>query len=598
MTSKKDQKNSMNAVINNLSPEQLDALDATIEKWKSNFIDRKWYNNTSDETMVNAAKEMYKFCGFAEPRVIVCGSPLEVQIVANSLKGENYNHKIVDVMKDEKSNFGQVYLKEKIKTLFTESLYEQIREKFKASLEDNLIVMTTEMIEDILYNDIMHSGQINLHQDENAIAENILNDAEVADVVRNLNNLVKDHILYMAKKEKSLEKISEKLNKKLDAEIKVLTKLRENSINQMSKEEILNVVGNNITVLYSNIIKLIINDQISFLKEQDLSELAKNVKNPGQILVIYNEIISKIRKQVNDTYIGIFMPETSNYNEIDEHMSIGFYFNFTDICWQPFFDFVINELGLLSDSDKKMFNQMVDFATKCSYSVQYKDVCIVSKYPSEISRDDAGRLHNLNDYAMKYEDGYGQGYFHGRYIEPQVFNALKNGEYSFEEWTKEPNEEIKSMVLVFYNEKFGGEFTYRFLSSYLREVDTYIDKKDKKYLEGTVKSMNIGTYTLFKGNVSNVDIAYVRCYCPSTDRMFFLGVNPEHTNAKDAIASLCQVPRKLRNEVVSVARQGEIFSFNLTEKGNSMVKALKTEELRDVVSLSGDEYFGKMKFEY
>ena len=112
--------------------------------------------------------------------------------------------------------------------------------------------------------------------------------------------------------------------------------------------------------------------------------------------------------------------------------------------------------------------------------------------------------------------------------------------------------------------------------------------------------MNIGVYTLFKGSTNNIDIAYVRCYCPSTDRMFFLGVHPDINNAKDAIASLCQVPVKLKDSLVSISRQGEIFSFNFNEKGTELLKERKltTEDLHDVTSLKGDEYFKLLKFEY
>jgi len=109
--------------------------------------------------------------------------------------------------------------------------------------------------------------------------------------------------------------------------------------------------------------------------------------------------------------------------------------------------------------------------------------------------------------------------------------------------------------------------------------------------------MNVGYYTLFKGKINNIDIAYVRCYCPSTDRMFFLGIAPEINTAKDAIASLCQVPSQLKNNLVSINRQGEMFSFNFDEVGTNMLKKNKIN-FNDVVSLKGDEYFSKIKFEY
>ena len=145
-------------------------------------------------------------------------------------------------------------------------------------------------------------------------------------------------------------------------------------------------------------------------------------------------------------------------------------------------------------------------------------------------------------------------------------------------------------------EKFGGEYLFDFLSKNLEEIDCYINEKDKKYLEGTTKGTNVGVYTLFKGKVNDIDLAFVRCYCPSTDRMFFLGVDPLNNNAKDAIASLYRCPKKLISDIKYIQRQGERFSTVFYD--NEKIKELDKEELSDLVSLSGDKYFELMRYEY
>jgi hypothetical protein len=123
-----------------------------------------------------------------------------------------------------------------------------------------------------------------------------------------------------------------------------------------------------------------------------------------------------------------------------------------------------------------------------------------------------------------------------------------------------------------------------------------VDKKDAKYLEKTT-GMNVGVYTLFKGKVMDEEIAYVRCYCPSTDRMFFLGVNPNNINAKDAIASLCQVPIEIKNELIEIRRVGEIFNFSFSQKATKLLKENKVN-INKTVSLSGNDYFSKLTYEY
>jgi len=148
------------------------------------------------------------------------------------------------------------------------------------------------------------------------------------------------------------------------------------------------------------------------------------------------------------------------------------------------------------------------------------------------------------------------------------------------------------------SELYGDSFIADFFSSVLSEIDTYVDKKDEKYLEGTTRGMNVGVYTLFTGNLSGYKIAYIRCYCPSTDRMFYLGVEPIYNNAKDAIASLYPVPVKLKNHIKGISRQGERFSTTYTKDGWGIIAKMSEQDFQNTTRISGDEYFKKMEYEF
>ena len=82
--------------------------------------------------------------------------------------------------------------------------------------------------------------------------------------------------------------------------------------------------------------------------------------------------------------------------------------------------------------------------------------------------------------------------------------------------------------------------------------------------------------------------------------MFFLGVQPHHTNAKDAIASLYQIPVVLKDKIKTISRQGEKFSTTFDEQTTIDIKNGKysDKELREYTSISGDEYFNLMTYEY
>lgn len=280
-------------------------------------------------------------------------------------------------------------------------------------------------------------------------------------------------------------------------------------------------------------------------------------------------------------------------------------------------------IGLLSvaeyDYIKTVFNPFAkyneffelykDFTLNIFTAIMLKGICIVVRKPVALhinTGEQPGvtmlRVHNVDGPAVEYMDGYSKYFINGLKLTEEQFNKLSNKQYTLEDLLAEPNEERKAVALLFYQTKFGDEFVFRFLSDKLKKVSSYVDKKPVQYMEGTTKGMNIGVYTLFKGRVtssnSNTRVAYVRCYCPSTDRMFFLGTDPKVRTAKDAVASLYRIPKVLVNEIVEIRRQGERFSTVLTPKGNKMAKKLTEAQLGDMIPISGDEYFSKITYEY
>ncbi len=269
-----------------------------------------------------------------------------------------------------------------------------------------------------------------------------------------------------------------------------------------------------------------------------------------------------------------------------------------DAYWIAFYEFPEKFLGIeykSEDSEKLKLWSMI--AKSSSWFWCYENYCFVSDRPEDIRMVNT-RLHDLDGPAIRWIDGYEIYYINGREISLKNFNSIKNKTYTIEEFINEKNEEVKSVCLQMMIELYGESYIADFFSSILKEVDTFVDKKDDKYLKGTTKGMNVGVYTLFKGIIDKYEIAYVRCYCPSTDRMFYLGVEPIHTNAKDAIASLYTIPKKLKPFIKNIRRQGERFSTTFTEKGLILAKNIDKSELESLVGISGNEYFSKIEYEF
>ena len=302
-----------------------------------------------------------------------------------------------------------------------------------------------------------------------------------------------------------------------------------------------------------------------------------------------NSVRDSVRASVWDSVRNSVKAEKMNYQQTSYYGNIG------DYGWVAFYDY-FTRIGALNNEKFNKFQSLIESGV---YDMlQYENLCIVCSLPIYISRNQEGRLHNLEEAAIRFKDGYEQHYIQGVFISHELFGKLSKEQYYFDDFIKEENEEIKAACMFFIREKFGENALYKLFDQNLKEVNTYIHKKDSTYLEGTTKGMNVGVYTLFKGQFGNTEIAYVRCYCPSTDRMFYLGVESSFIEAKDAIASLYRIPEKLQPHIKEIKRQGERFSTTFTEKGLNLLNSISKEEAENLVSISGKEYFEKMTYEF
>lgn len=348
------------------------------------------------------------------------------------------------------------------------------------------------------------------------------------------------------------------------------------------------VIANN-PLEYRQYYNLIFNDKIND-KYVKLINYMWCVKNNKKVFdaAFYKELQTSTNSEVNAEL-------SSEIDKVPNHHWLFLTSEYSRI-YLMWYKFLQDEFKLDNKKSEEL-NWLYEKVNSANIAKSYlcEKVVLILRMPEKINRVN-NNFHCQTDAAIIYKNQK-LYYIYGVKITEEILTALNNKTYTFKDFSLEKNEEIKSAILNFFEENYGGEYVFRFLSEYLKEIDTYVHKKEEKYLENTTQSQNIGVYTLFKGNINDIDIAYVRCFCPSTDRMFFLGVNNEIDNAKDAIASLCQVPSELKDNLVSITRCGEIYSFNFDEKGINKIKN-SCIDVENVVSLSGNDYFKKLIWEY
>jgi hypothetical protein len=273
------------------------------------------------------------------------------------------------------------------------------------------------------------------------------------------------------------------------------------------------------------------------------------------------------------------------------------YIGWSNFGWVSFYDY-FTQISVIDSEDFNNYQKLIE--SNVFETFEFEKVVFAVKPPIKIHYNEEKVAHSIDGPSIEFLDGTKFYTINGFNVSETLFESLYNKTYTTSDFFTESNEEIKSAVISFIQSKDGDGGVYDFFKENLTLVDTYTDVKDSSLMVGTTNGQNIGVYSLFKGVINDVEIAYVRCYCPSTDRMFFLGVEPSITNAKDGIASLYQVPKILKNNIVSIARQGEKFSTVFDDETMEKLKnkSFTNEELSTYVSISGDEYFELMSYEY
>jgi len=303
------------------------------------------------------------------------------------------------------------------------------------------------------------------------------------------------------------------------------------------------------------------------------------VDNPKQVQVVANRIMQG-KKEGEPMELEYITPCS--------------YLDYSNSGWCSYYDY-FTRIGVLDNEDFNTYSKLIKQGIY--YTISLDSHCIVSKPPIEVHVNKEGILNNIDSEAIVFK-GYALHAVNGVIIDSEIFHNIKSNTFTLEEFVRIPNEEVKSACISMIEQLRGTEGVYIFFKANLKEISTYTDIKDPKYLEGTTGGMNVGVYSLFRGHINKFEVSYLRCYCPSTDRMFFLGTDNHIETAKDAVASLYRVPRMLVKHLKEIRRQGERFTSLFTEEGKEILRGMTQEQASDLVSVDGDTYFNLITYEY
>jgi hypothetical protein len=247
-----------------------------------------------------------------------------------------------------------------------------------------------------------------------------------------------------------------------------------------------------------------------------------NSESPDQSKI--DEMYAEMRKNLDDS-LATFVPTTKiKFNngylytsDVYTSVLLGWYGYAIDILK---LDLKVNDLF-------KEWRTLYENAGV--YNGIYADeVCIVSKFPNKIYRNEDNNLHNLTGPAVSWDGlGWKCYYINGRNIDEVNYEKALNRQVTKNDFLKETNEEIKAA----WYEILGQEEIIKLL-----EADM-IDRKCIVHTNGESEIVELYKTKEKFEEIGDNHFAWVKFTCPSTGTNYLIDVMPHFTDALEAAVS-------------------------------------------------------------
>ena len=207
-------------------------------------------------------------------------------------------------------------------------------------------------------------------------------------------------------------------------------------------------------------------------------------------------------------------------------VSVNEYSSYIDLSnygWASFYDF-FEKINLLDNFNFKQYKKLIRSNVFNAY--EYENYVFAIQPPVYIETNLAGRLHSTTQAAVQFRDGSEYYFINGRSIPAWIVNDKSS--ITKERFMKETDADIKGAIY----ESIGQQGMLDLLGAKV------VDRREIVHANGDREVVELlKTDDLFK-EIDNQPFAWVSMCCPSTGTHYLQGVEPHHTNAIEAIASL------------------------------------------------------------
>ena len=207
-------------------------------------------------------------------------------------------------------------------------------------------------------------------------------------------------------------------------------------------------------------------------------------------------------------------------DSVNEYSS---YIDLSNYGWVSFYDF-FEKINLLDNFNFKQYKKLIRSNVFNAY--EYENYVFAIQPPVYIETNLAGRLHSTTQAAVQFRDGSEYYFINGRSIPAWIVNDKSS--ITKERFMKETDADIKGAIY----ESIGQQGMLDLLGAKV------VDRREIVHANGDREVVELlKTDDLFK-EIDNQPFAWVSMCCPSTGTHYLQGVEPHHTNAIEAIASL------------------------------------------------------------
>ena len=231
---------------------------------------------------------------------------------------------------------------------------------------------------------------------------------------------------------------------------------------------------------------------------------------------MYAQVHAQVSAQVYDqVHAQVYAQVSAQVHDQVQYFCFSTYGNIWDFGWLSFYDFFAR-IGI--KHKVKAFAAFRTLMQSGLYDmIQLDGACIVSEMPTEIHRDNRGRLHNVEGPAIKFGDGYEMYSLFGVRLDKEIHAKICSGSMC-----------IKDIFAI-------ENIEQRMVALKMRGAEKILEESKAQLLDSSAR----GNQLYILKEVFSVPAYFLKYKDPSTDRVYVSGIDPEigiDANADKAMA--------------------------------------------------------------